>query len=143
MRPNLAFMHKNRKSEIMNPNNKIARIVGALFLTVMVSWFLGDRLLGSVLDAPDYLVNLAACDLLWSSRSDVLLCIVSNETHSAIYIGLGSRRGCYGDDNPLVWHLVRYSHGFERTISRGMADSERLQSICNQFRVCINGYGLQ
>jgi hypothetical protein len=42
----------------MNSNRKTARIVGALFLTVMVTWFIGDELIGSILSAPDYLVNV-------------------------------------------------------------------------------------
>lgn len=42
----------------MSYNKKTARIVGVLFLAVMVSWFVGDILLGSILNAPDYLINV-------------------------------------------------------------------------------------
>ncbi len=44
----------------MNSNRKTARIVGVLFLTAMVTYFLGDELLGSILNAPDYLINVSA-----------------------------------------------------------------------------------
>jgi len=42
----------------MNSNRKTARIVGALFLTVMVTWFIGSELIESILNAPDYLINV-------------------------------------------------------------------------------------
>ena len=42
----------------MNTYRKTARIVGALFLTVMVTWFIGSEIIGSILNAPDYLVNV-------------------------------------------------------------------------------------
>jgi hypothetical protein len=42
----------------MNSNKKTARIVGALFLAVMVSWFIGDKLIGSIINVPEYLVTV-------------------------------------------------------------------------------------
>ncbi len=42
----------------MNSNRKTARIVGALFLTAMVTSILGGGLIESVLNAPDYLINV-------------------------------------------------------------------------------------
>jgi hypothetical protein len=42
----------------MNSNRKTATIVGALFLTVMVTWFIGSELIESILNAPDYLINV-------------------------------------------------------------------------------------
>jgi hypothetical protein len=44
----------------MNSNKKTARIVGVLFLTAMVTSLLGGGLLESILNAPDYLVNVSA-----------------------------------------------------------------------------------
>ena len=43
----------------MNSNRKTARIVGALFLTAMVTSLLGGGLLESILNAPDYLNNIS------------------------------------------------------------------------------------
>ncbi len=41
-------------------NKKNAKIVGALFLTVMISYTIGTVLIDSILNAPDYLVNISA-----------------------------------------------------------------------------------
>ncbi len=50
--------------EEMNSNRKTARIVGALFLTAMVTSILGAGLIESVLDAPDYLTGVSANETL-------------------------------------------------------------------------------
>ena len=42
----------------MNITKKTGRIVGALFLTVMVTWSIGNELIGSIINSPDYLNNL-------------------------------------------------------------------------------------
>jgi hypothetical protein len=42
----------------MNTYRKTAIIVGVLFLTATVTGMLGDSLVGSMLDAPDYLLNV-------------------------------------------------------------------------------------
>ena len=44
----------------MNSCRKTAIIVGVLFLTAMVSLFLGDAPIESILNAPDYLINVSA-----------------------------------------------------------------------------------
>ncbi len=44
----------------MNSNRKTARIVGALFLTAMVTSLLGGIWLESILTAPDYLISVSA-----------------------------------------------------------------------------------
>ena len=44
----------------MNTSRKIAVIVGALFLIAMVTSLLGGGLLESILDVPDYLINVSA-----------------------------------------------------------------------------------
>jgi len=44
----------------MNTSRKIAIIVGALFLIAMVTSLVGGGLLESILDAPDYLINVSA-----------------------------------------------------------------------------------
>ncbi len=44
----------------MNSNSKTARIVGVLFLIAMGTSLLGINLLESILNAPDYLINVSA-----------------------------------------------------------------------------------
>jgi len=44
----------------MNSNRKTAIIVGVLFLTAIAVNALGDRLIDSILNAPDYLTNFSA-----------------------------------------------------------------------------------
>jgi hypothetical protein len=44
----------------MNSNRKTAIIVGALFLTAMVTSLLGAAFIESILNAPDYLINVSA-----------------------------------------------------------------------------------
>ena len=43
----------------MNTNKKTARIIGALFLTVMITWGIGFALIGSMSDSPDYLAGIS------------------------------------------------------------------------------------
>jgi hypothetical protein len=43
----------------MNTNRKTGIIVGVLFLTATVTGMLGDSLIGSILNAPDYLINVS------------------------------------------------------------------------------------
>jgi hypothetical protein len=43
----------------MSANKKRARIIGALFLTVMVTWGIGYALIGGVIDSPDYLTAIS------------------------------------------------------------------------------------
>ena len=50
----------NSTSTQMNSNRKTARIVGALFLTAMVTSLLGGIWLESILNAPDYLISVSA-----------------------------------------------------------------------------------
>lgn len=47
----------------MNSYKKAGRIVGALFLIVMVSWSLGYWLIGDILNSPDYLDNVYASQI--------------------------------------------------------------------------------
>jgi hypothetical protein len=44
--------------EEMNTNRKTARIVGALILAATATYILGSGLLGSILNAPDYLLHI-------------------------------------------------------------------------------------
>lgn len=44
----------------MNTNRRTARIVGALFIAATVAALLGNSLTGSIVGAPDYLVQIAA-----------------------------------------------------------------------------------
>jgi hypothetical protein len=48
--------------EKMNSNKKTARIVGVLFITAMFAGMIRYVLLDPILDAPDYLVNIAASE---------------------------------------------------------------------------------
>jgi len=43
----------------MNSNRKAAIIVGVLFLTSFGSLFIGDATIESILDEPDYLINVS------------------------------------------------------------------------------------
>ncbi|HUW11422.1 MAG TPA: DUF4386 domain-containing protein, partial [Anaerolineae bacterium] len=44
----------------MNSNRKAARITGILFIVAMVASLLGSGLMGSIVGAPDYFVQIAA-----------------------------------------------------------------------------------
>ena len=44
----------------MNPNKKIAKIVGILFIVALFAGLLGSGLTGSITGAPDYLIQIAA-----------------------------------------------------------------------------------
>ena len=66
----------------MNTNKSTARIVGALFLTVMVSYIIGASLLEPILTSPDYLVQV-------SQKKTLLLTGVLFELINGIaYVGI-------------------------------------------------------
>ena len=44
----------------MNSNKKIARIVGVLFIAWWISLIVGPALINSILDGPDYFINVSA-----------------------------------------------------------------------------------
>jgi len=44
----------------MNPNKKIARITGLLFIVATLAGLVGSSLTGSIVNAPDYLIQIAA-----------------------------------------------------------------------------------
>jgi len=66
----------------MNTYRKTARIVGALFLTVMVTWFIGSELIGSILNAPDYLVNV------YPNRIRVIIGVLFELIQAAAVVGI-------------------------------------------------------
>ena len=68
--------------EKMNSNRKIARIVGVLFLTAMVTSLLGGIWLESILTAPDYLITLSA------SKTQVIIGVLLELTNGIAVIGI-------------------------------------------------------
>ena len=66
----------------MNSNRKLSTIVGALFLTVMVTWFIGSELIESVLNAPDYLINV------YPNRIRVIIGVLFELIQAAAVVGI-------------------------------------------------------
>jgi hypothetical protein len=66
----------------MNSNRKTATIVGALFLTVMVTWFIGSELIESILNAPDYLINV------YPNRIRVIIGVLFELIQAAAVVGI-------------------------------------------------------
>ena len=66
----------------MNTNNKTARIVGALFLTVNVTFILGAVLIENILNAPDYLMIVSA------NKTQVIIGVLLELTNGIAYIGI-------------------------------------------------------
>ena len=67
----------------MISDNTTAKIVGALFLTAMVTSLFGGGLLESVLGAPEYLINISA----YTTR--VLLGMVLELINAIAVVGIG------------------------------------------------------
>ena len=68
--------------EKMNSNKKIARIVGVLFLTAMVTSLLGGIWLESILTAPDYLITTSA------NKTQVIIGVLLELTNGIAVIGI-------------------------------------------------------
>jgi hypothetical protein len=66
----------------MSPDRRTAAIVGALFLTVMVAWFIGTELIESILNAPDYLLNV------YPNRIQVIVGVLFELIEVAAVVGI-------------------------------------------------------
>jgi Domain of unknown function (DUF4386) len=66
----------------MNSSKKTARIVGALFITATVAFMLGNGLIESILNAPDYLVDV------YPNKTQVILGILLELINSAAVVGI-------------------------------------------------------
>ena len=68
----------------MNTNKKTARIVGVLFITAMVTYFLGMEIfLGPILNAPDFLINVSA------NSTQVIIGVFLELINCAVVVGIG------------------------------------------------------
>jgi len=67
----------------MNSIQKIARIVGVLFLTATVTYMVGSGLLESILNAPDYLLNV------YPNKSQVVIGVLFQFINAAVVVGIG------------------------------------------------------
>jgi len=66
----------------MNTNKKTAIIVGVLFLSSTATFMLGSGLLGSILDAPDYLIDFS------TNKSQVIIGVLLELICGALVIGI-------------------------------------------------------
>ena len=66
----------------MNTYKKTARIVGALFLTAMVTSLLGGIWLESILNAADYLINVSA------NETQVILAVLLELINGIAIVGI-------------------------------------------------------
>ena len=66
----------------MNTNKRTARIVGALFLTAMVTSLVGGVWLESILSAPDYLLTVSA------NETQVIIGVLLELTNAAAVVGI-------------------------------------------------------
>ncbi len=66
----------------MNTNKKTARIVGVLFLTAIVTWFIGYTLIESIISAPDYLIAVFA------NETRVMIGVLFELINSAVVVGI-------------------------------------------------------
>ena len=68
--------------EKINSNRKTARIVGVLFLTALVTYGLGNGLIESILNAPDYLINVS------ENTTQVIIAMLLELINSAAVVGI-------------------------------------------------------
>ena len=66
----------------MNTNKKTARIVGVLFLTAMVTYLIGSGFLESILNAPDYLINV------YPNKTQVIIAMLLELICAAAVVGI-------------------------------------------------------
>jgi len=63
-------------------NKKTARIVGALFIFATITYMIGNGLIGSIVDASDYLINV------YPNRAQVITGILLELINSAAVVGI-------------------------------------------------------
>jgi len=68
----------------MNSIRNIGRVVGGLFLTVMMTWSVGYALIDEVLSAPDYLSNI------YTSRMQLKIGVLLELIEVAAVIGIAA-----------------------------------------------------
>lgn len=66
----------------MNSNKKTERIVGALFIVATIAYMTGSGLIGSVLDAQDYLINV------YPNKTGVIVGVILELINSAAVVGI-------------------------------------------------------
>jgi hypothetical protein len=66
----------------MNSNRKTARLIGVLFLTATVAYMLGNGLIESILNDPDYLIHV------YPNKTKVILGMLLELINSAAVIGI-------------------------------------------------------
>jgi hypothetical protein len=69
--------------EEMNTNKRIARIVGGLILTATATYMLGSGLLESILNAPDYLLQV------YPNSTQVVIGVLLEFVDAAAVVGIG------------------------------------------------------
>ena len=72
----------NSTSTQMNTHRKTGIIVGVLFLTATVTGMLGDSLVGSILNAPDYLMNV------YPNRTQVVIAVLISFVLGLAVVGI-------------------------------------------------------
>lgn len=66
----------------MNTNKKTARIVGALFIFATIAYMTGSSLIGSIVNAPDYLINV------YPNKTGVIIGVLLELINSAAVVGI-------------------------------------------------------
>jgi len=66
----------------MNSDKNVGKIVGALFLIVMITYTIGSVLLDPIINAPDYLANIAV------NKNKVLIGVLFELINGIAYIGI-------------------------------------------------------
>lgn len=66
----------------MNTNKKTARIVGALFIVTTIAYITGSGLIGSIVDTPDYLINV------YPNKTSVIIGVLLELINSVGVVGI-------------------------------------------------------
>lgn len=82
-------INKRRKlmiiQENMSTSKKTARVVGALFLTAIVTWILGaEAFIAPILNAPDYLINL------YPNKDQLIIGVLFELINAAVVVGIAA-----------------------------------------------------
>lgn len=76
-------------TEEINSNRKTAIIVGVLFLTAMVTYLLGASIIESILNAPDYLIDVFA------NKTQVIIGVILELINVTAVVGIARNSGCF------------------------------------------------
>jgi Domain of unknown function (DUF4386) len=124
----------------MRSERRVAIAVGALYIVATAAGLLAAAALGSLLQGPGALANLAAhaTQIMATAFFELVMVVAVAGVAFMIYPILKQDADTPGKQGLALWYVgTRITEGSLFLVG-GVADRERVQFICNRFRLCKN-----